>query len=156
MGGKKQQWVGKTMLGLKKPPQGSRRDLCQLLKVLNSFPSAAAGAAEIHGSVPKISPFAAHRGINSGLGSFSSMQGPTTMPCSPQGSQRCSCAATQHSLIWGENWYLFIYSGKRIISTKWSSQIQGALCPQHSSAPWCSLVQNHLLALRWKEKHHSC
>lgn len=46
------------MMGLKKAPQGSRRDLCQLLKVLNSFPSAAAGAAEIHGSAPEVSPLA--------------------------------------------------------------------------------------------------
>lgn len=30
-------------MGLKEPPRGSHRDLCQLLKVLNSFPSAAAG-----------------------------------------------------------------------------------------------------------------
>lgn len=42
-------------MGLKKPPQGSRRDLCHLLKVLNSFPSAAAGAAMIHGSAPELS-----------------------------------------------------------------------------------------------------
>ena len=46
-------------MGLKKPLQGSQRDLCQLLKVLNSFPSAAAGAAEIHGSAPEISPLVA-------------------------------------------------------------------------------------------------
>lgn len=41
---------------MKKPPQGSQRDLCQLLQVLNSFPSAAAGAAGIHGSAPGLVP----------------------------------------------------------------------------------------------------
>lgn len=64
-------------MGLKKSPQGSQSNLCQLLKVLNSFPSAAAGAAEIHGSAPEISPLAARRGIDSRLLSSSSTTGPT-------------------------------------------------------------------------------
>lgn len=43
-------------MGWRKPPQGFQRDLCQLLKVLNPFPSEAAGGAEIHGNAPEIFP----------------------------------------------------------------------------------------------------
>lgn len=43
-------------MGLKKPPRGSQRDLCQLLKVFNSFPSEQPGFMAALPSYPSLLP----------------------------------------------------------------------------------------------------
>lgn len=151
-------------MGLKKPPRGSQRDLCQLLKVFNSFPSAAAGAAGIHGSAPELSlppsqgsrelrSFCLHHNPAPSLGAEPDppqIPAGKTLNAKPPPGLRC-CASPrgdQRERLAKFGWKTPGFrgaSGKRVMGAKGSPQIHPA--PRQSSVSQHSLIPNRLSGL---------